>query len=997
MHISKFKQSNDTNSTFLPKLKYSERNENSEIEQNNNSEDKDQSLLINTLWDELGVTDDYRHQFNYILESNIYNKKIILYQEKENLQKFRTSLMKLKKEIFYRENNIQNLVKIIKNFEEEEKGPNKNILKEVINTIKNLRLNAINIVIYINRVRELGFYYYFQGKWDLTKVKNEYMYNNNYLLQMKYDLNFLKNSWLNKYIEFGNNNIDPFFFYFSQININKNNKIIIPISDDLIKLVEQSLYFVIQDQIMDNIYKKKSLTVNNTNTLKNKNMNRSNSMKIKIKKLPSRPKTSKNIFSNTKIRDLIGYKNNFNINSKNEIIKLKDIEKKLFNFKSDYFSDYNNLIHLNQNSQLFESNNKITPESTRINNRIRNKEDIFGFDSKTYNDSAQKKIKIEHEILNSLNSSNLNKKYLNESTEKIMIENEKLKKDNEIIKNELLKLNKKMEENEKFKKKLEEKINLQKKEMVNNSISVEEIKVQLIKEKKELEQKLKNEIEKNIKFKKSENEQNIINKEIQLQIKDNNKNNNKIYNKKNIINENFSKNNKIFYYKENLNTLIYQLKSENILDKIESKFKLIFDLETKLYNINNYIEGQYPKIIIYKNDNKINGICSYYYNNINNDLIIIIINFICIVKENSYEQINDIIKFIKKNEVYDKIEIGLSYYDNKDILIKYFENNLGFNFENKNKLIYSNNKSIKNNNINNKGYIYLENIFLLSFIKNNENNSNKIENNNYKYINYPMISNILYNYDNKNKFNSDFSLLLKDIKNIEELKSKIKDNNIINKIKNSLCFNNSNIELFDIFKFHFNIFFKNILYLNYNNYYYNRISSEEIEIIKDIKNSINIYNIPTLNDNINILIIQLNSSIKNIIINNNNNIYEAFLEYYKNLKDKYKINKLINIYIPFLKIEKNFKVKKFDEKIKNNDNNLNIGTLDEYINIDFSKNEKININEQINYLINNEEIINNKDIVINNEFIFGIINNKNKNISLIQLIYVKKDDWIIYN
>ena len=49
MHISKFKQSNDTNSTFLPKLKYSERNENSEIEQNNNSEDKDQSLLINTL------------------------------------------------------------------------------------------------------------------------------------------------------------------------------------------------------------------------------------------------------------------------------------------------------------------------------------------------------------------------------------------------------------------------------------------------------------------------------------------------------------------------------------------------------------------------------------------------------------------------------------------------------------------------------------------------------------------------------------------------------------------------------------------------------------------------------------------------------------------------------------------------------------------------------------------------------------------------------------
>ena len=138
-------------------------------------------LVITTLWDELGITEDYRYQFNKILKHNIYDSKMLFFQEKENLQKFRTSLMKLKKEIFYRENNIQSLVKII----------------------KNLRLNAVNIVIYINRVRELGFYYYFQGKWDLTKLKEEYMYNNNYLLQMNEDLNFLKDSTLGKYIQLG--------------------------------------------------------------------------------------------------------------------------------------------------------------------------------------------------------------------------------------------------------------------------------------------------------------------------------------------------------------------------------------------------------------------------------------------------------------------------------------------------------------------------------------------------------------------------------------------------------------------------------------------------------------------------------------------------------------------------------------------------------------------------------------------------------------------------
>ena len=51
------------------------------------------------------------------------------------------------------------------------------------------------------KVRELAFYNYFQGKWDLTKIKRNYLYNNSYLLKMKDDLYFLNNSILNNYIE----------------------------------------------------------------------------------------------------------------------------------------------------------------------------------------------------------------------------------------------------------------------------------------------------------------------------------------------------------------------------------------------------------------------------------------------------------------------------------------------------------------------------------------------------------------------------------------------------------------------------------------------------------------------------------------------------------------------------------------------------------------------------------------------------------------------------
>ena len=432
------------NNCLLPKLNESEKNnipkrndyDYSELEESSNTETKNELSVISTLWDELGITEDYKYQFNQILESNIYSQKMIFYQEKENLQKFKTSLIKLKKEINNRENNISNLIKKIKSFDVK-KEANKSLLKEVISIIKNLRLNAVNIVIYINRVRELGFYYYFQGKWDLIKLKDEYLYNNNYLLQMNEDLNFLKNSCLKEYIDFGKGKVDAFLTNCSQFNQDRKdkNKIIIPIAEDLIQLIEQSIFFVIQDQILDNIYTKKSLSMIKSNSIKS--MPRSNSNKIKIKKV-HRPTTSKSIFqNNNKYRNL----------GRNDKME-----------KNNIFNDleYNNLYYLS--TKLLEQKNNLFPESTRTKPKFLNKNEI-----KIYNNSDQKKIKIDHEVLSSLSSTNeknrtnFEKNINSNNNEKIMKENEELKKDNQTIKKELQKLIQKMEENEKFKKKLEDK------------------------------------------------------------------------------------------------------------------------------------------------------------------------------------------------------------------------------------------------------------------------------------------------------------------------------------------------------------------------------------------------------------------------------------------------------------------------------------------------------------------------------------------------------------
>ena len=88
---------------------------------------------------------------------------------------------------------------------------------------------------------------------------------------------------------------------------------------------------------MDNIYQKKSLSINKNNNING--MHRSNSTKIKIKKVPSRPMTSKGIFNNNKYRDIglrSTIKNNNNI--------FNGLETKLSNtFKN---VEYNNLFQL---------------------------------------------------------------------------------------------------------------------------------------------------------------------------------------------------------------------------------------------------------------------------------------------------------------------------------------------------------------------------------------------------------------------------------------------------------------------------------------------------------------------------------------------------------------------------------------------------------------------------------------------------------------------------
>ena len=224
---------------YLPKL-------NNYVKEDNLEEELS---LLQISWNELGITQEYRTVFMNILEEASENERNnIITQEKNNLKKFRDALLNLKKEIENRENNLtqlKNAEYLIKNAMDDESRANtiNSILQNVISLIKNLRINAVNIVKKVIKVNQITAYYANSGKFNIYKIKPEYSYDPKYLFKMKNDLKFLRNSPLKAFIEMNNTDIDPFLTNCAPLqNKMEGTKRVIPISDDLMKSIIESRY-----------------------------------------------------------------------------------------------------------------------------------------------------------------------------------------------------------------------------------------------------------------------------------------------------------------------------------------------------------------------------------------------------------------------------------------------------------------------------------------------------------------------------------------------------------------------------------------------------------------------------------------------------------------------------------------------------------------------------------------------------------------------------------
>ena len=391
--------------------------------------------IIKDLWNKFGVTKKYQKNFSNFLNSLGKNESIkqFLVQEKNQMQKFKYDLTQLLKKIIHRNDEINKLKQLIKlyinilnekNFYKEKNDENlenlslrneKKVISDINDCLITVRINTLNV---INQIKKFSFensYYFYMNKIDMNKIKNDYYYNDEYLLSIKNDLDFVQNSAMQNLYDFeyfGGG--DPFFLSFSKVQEKnesnydeKNKKLKLPLNDKMLTEIQNCLFFLNQAEIL--------------NKTKNNSLNRN-----KIIDYLKNSNNLNNIDNNGKGNDenLYGLGSTFKGNLERNIaqIKMQRGYDKLFTFVSN---SKNNLSPRIDKSKSHKKKNKDLPLMT----------------------SQELKEKFnEYETINSLFSDNYDK------NDRIREEEDFQKRDEEIIMEKIQNSKKDMEEKETIKK-----------------------------------------------------------------------------------------------------------------------------------------------------------------------------------------------------------------------------------------------------------------------------------------------------------------------------------------------------------------------------------------------------------------------------------------------------------------------------------------------------------------------------------------------------------------
>ena len=270
-------------------------------------------VVIKSLWNDLGVNKEYQNEFKkYFNELETDEEKNdLLGYEKSHLRKFREVLIKLSEEISNRDNNIvklkiysSELEKFLNascNYDENnninEEDIFLNIFQSIQKEIKSYRVNTVNVINKIIKVREVSSYYEINKKWDPSRVNRSYSFNQNYLLTMLHDLQFINNSIILNYIKTSDNKhqTDLFFSNCKYLKPNDKTKLKLPITLELQNEINKCKYIILQDSLLNNLKKEeKKNTLLERNVFSAKSFHAHNHIHSAGSNLSTMSKKSKN-------------------------------------------------------------------------------------------------------------------------------------------------------------------------------------------------------------------------------------------------------------------------------------------------------------------------------------------------------------------------------------------------------------------------------------------------------------------------------------------------------------------------------------------------------------------------------------------------------------------------------------------------------------------------------------------------------------------------------
>ena len=913
---SKLKQNKTLNNLLTLKLnKKANKNNNNNyitLHSNNNNNNSEVYKKLVFLWDELGVNYIYRSIFNKI--SNTLNK-----EKKENYFIYETNklndIFNIISSIVNNINDRDNIIfRLQKSYYEDignDAGDINNYnydeetIKQIISLLLDIRKFSVEIVNNIVLLRKEIAYDIIMNKYDINKIL---VYPNDYLVKMNNDLDFLVSTPLNKYFNFSKS--DPFLIKLNiESNNNNNNNIyeLPEIKEENALAIIDSYEYLMNDEIVNQEVNLMGINSKNSfdsifnfapiNKIIKKNNIKSNINKINRMGINNNIIKANRGLSRQKLRPKVSSNKKLIIDSEiPNISHAETINNNVYKYSNKH--NINNENNNNNNYHILEEEkdeenhyNKIKPNNIITNNQIN--EDDYKIFEKIIEQSIMEKNNIDKELIieNKIKkkSSSIHKNKKKEKAEEFNSNSSAMKNKIKIIKKDKEEIKEEGAKDKGIKKDISN--------FINNILEESEI---------ENSQKISISKLKNLKNKNNIEETNLDNIKIEVDpIK-------KVY-------SNFT----IELYRDKFSSLknIYK----NYYTQIPEKLKIGFNIQS---NIEKYISGIYPKILIIKkkiSNEEIIGIITLNYIAYNSNVIMIGKN-----RSNNYNKMLS----ISSISCLDETQFG-------DILVNtidfckeffYFENIiLQLYYLNKNGkfILYTDLEKIIKNKANFK-WINMENDGVNRKIKykyintnTNEENGNEFSNNiiNLKSVNvigYEQAKNYNVMDIRQLSFINDFSInymLLEMIgqKNYKVYDKKNDGNNYINMITNKitfkkinhLCadflisqigeaneiksfikenenvFNNSEIikkidqrifyELyFSLAIININNSFKNIIKRKYNGYIYNILFNDQINefTIKDNNNNdMQFYLIKACEHNTSIIIYELkkNETLEDII------------------------------------------------------------------------------------------------------------------------------------